>query len=279
MYHASPSLITTIINVIYLGTRTMSLIRIIFVFGFLAGAGFPMTAMASPQSSTPKHRTGVFTCLTNNNITNISPSRDPNWQDFAPNYNLRLQYVPDVVVVPANNGAADEISKALGCATQNGLSVQAMSGSHSYASYSLGGKNGSMVISLLNLQDVELDATTNIAKFGAGIRLGNLALALGRDLRALSHGTGADVGSGGHFTHGGYGYTSRAWGLAMDQIVALDVVTADGSLVHATEESAPDLYYVSPRSFSLPHQTTASAAAHPRGNPRPCAARRTLSAS
>lgn len=224
----------------------MALTHVLLALCFLAGAGLPGTAVASPQqSSAPLNRTGVFTCLSNNNITNIAPSSNPSWQDLAPNYNLRLQYVPDVVVVPTNNGAADEISRALGCATQNGLSVQAMSGSHSYASYSLGGKNGSMVISLLNLQDVELDATTNIAKFGAGIRLGNLALALGGHLRALSHGTGADVGSGGHFTHGGYGYTSRAWGLAMDQIVALDVVTADGSSVHATAESAPDLYYVS----------------------------------
>lgn len=120
-----------------------------------------------------------------------------------------------------------------------------MSGSHSYASYSLGGQNGSMIISLKDLQDVEVGTDSGIARVRAGIRLGNLELALNNFSRALSHGTGADVGIGGHFTHGGYGYTSRAWGLAQDQIVALNIVTADGSWVHATEVTAPELYYVS----------------------------------
>lgn len=53
------------------------------------------------------------------------------------------------------------------------------------------------------------------------------------------------VGIGGHFTHGGYGHDSRMWGLALDTIVGLDVVLANGSFVHATSTAYPEIYYVS----------------------------------
>jgi hypothetical protein len=61
--------------------------------------------------------------------------------------------------------------------------------------------------------------------------------------RALPHGTCPGVGIGGHATHGGYGYDSRLWGLALDTIVALDVVLANGTEVHASETEFPEIYF------------------------------------
>ena len=76
------------------------------------------------------------------------------------------------------------------------------------------------------------------------MRLGNLASGIyNQSKRALPHGTCPGVGIGGHFTHGGFGYSSRAWGLGLDTIVALDAVLADGSVVHATEQDYPQVYY------------------------------------
>ena len=87
-------------------------------------------------------------------------------------------------------------------------------------------------------------ASSGIAKVGGGVRLGNLATALyNNGKRATSHGTCPGVGIGGHFTHGGYGFSSRAWGLAMDNIVGLDVVLANGTAVHASSTTQSDLYY------------------------------------
>lgn len=85
---------------------------------------------------------------------------------------------------------------------------------------------------------------TGIAAVGGGVRLGNLAVAIyNQSQRALPHGSCPGVGVGGHFTHGGYGYASRNWGLALDTIVALDVVLANGSSIHATPTSYPQLYF------------------------------------
>lgn len=59
------------------------------------------------------------------------------------------------------------------------------------------------MIDLQKFQSVSLDSKTNIATFVAGLRLGNLELALRPTGRALPHGTCANVGAGGHFTIGG----------------------------------------------------------------------------
>jgi FAD binding domain/Berberine and berberine like len=136
-----------------------------------------------------------------------------------------------------------DISNAVICASNAGVKVQAKSGGHSYASFSTGGVNGIMMIDLENLQNVSIDAN-GVATVGGGLRLGNLATALyNQGQRALSHGTCPGVGIGGHFTHGGFGYSSRAWGLAMDQIVGLDVVLANGTYIHATSTAYSQIYW------------------------------------
>lgn len=102
-----------------------------------------------------------------------------------------------------------------------------------------------MVVDLESFQGIAVDAK-GIATVGAGVRLGNLALGIfNQAKRALPHGLCPGVGIGGHFTHGGYGYSARAWGLGLDSIVGLDVVLANGSFVHASTTAYPDIYYVS----------------------------------
>ncbi len=106
-----------------------------------------------------------------------------------------------------------------------------------------------MVIDLEGCQEVVLlpsqEGETVVVKVGAGARLGNIDLAIyDQQRRAFAHGTSPDVGAGGHFTHGGYGHSCRAWGLALDQIVAMDVVLADGTLVRASPEENENVYFV-----------------------------------
>ncbi|KAI0469657.1 hypothetical protein GGR56DRAFT_662312 [Xylariaceae sp. FL0804] len=177
-----------------------------------------------------QHLNIVFLLLAIAKVPFKSP-RDQDWARYSCTFNQRLPVVPALVVLPRH---ADQVCTAVAYAAQHSLKVQARSGGHSYASHSNGGSDGAMVIDLRHFQSVELDTKSGIAKVGGGIRLGNLALALYRlGKRALAHGTCPGVGIGGQFTHGGYGFSSRCWGLAMDQIVGLDVVMADGKLVHA----------------------------------------------
>ncbi|KAH6613036.1 hypothetical protein C7974DRAFT_444512 [Boeremia exigua] len=171
--------------------------------------------------------------------TSLNSSSD--WISLTTAYNLRLQYTPDAVALPTSH---QQVSDSVLCAATAGVKVKARSGGHSYGSFSLGGKNNSLVVDLRNFNNVSLDTSTGIATVGGGVRLGNLGLGIfeqGR--RALPHGTFPGVGIGGHYTHGGFGYSSRRWGLALDTIVAMDVVLADGRYIHVTRTANPDLYY------------------------------------
>ncbi|KAF4307564.1 putative glucooligosaccharide oxidase [Botryosphaeria dothidea] len=194
------------------------------------------TATSKPTSGASS---GLTDCLGEKDVP-IKLTSDADFSDLAKPYNVHIPYTPAVIVIPTT---VQHISDAVFCASKNGVKVQAKSGGHSYASYSSGGKDGSLIINLQKFQDVSLD-DKGIAKVGGGLRLGNLAQSIyDQGKRALSHGTCPGVGIGGHFTHGGYGYASRNWGLSMDQIVGLDVVLANGSAVHASETEYPDVYY------------------------------------
>lgn len=166
---------------------------------------------------------------------------DAEYNDLVEPYNNRLAYKPAVVVLPTTN---QHVQDAVVCASQAGLKVQPKSGGHSYASYSSGGKDGSMMISLQSFQNIQLNSGTGVATVGGGVRLGNLADGIyNQGSAALSHGTCPGVGIGGHFTHGGYSHTSRNWGLAMDQIIGADVVLADGRLIRASSSENTEIFW------------------------------------
>lgn len=169
----------------------------------------------------------------------------PRFHTHVSTYNLRVPVTPAAVIIPIS---LREIASAIVIAKQHGLKVQARSGGHSYASYSSGGVDGAVVIDLRRFEVVRYGIATPIITIGSGLRIGNLAKRLYENVGtkyALPHGTCAGVGVGGHFTHGGFGLFSRAWGLAMDRIRSMCVVTANGTWVEANRYTNQDLFYVS----------------------------------
>ncbi|KAK7739056.1 hypothetical protein SLS53_005954 [Cytospora paraplurivora] len=165
----------------------------------------------------------------------------PGFDKLARSYNRVFSYLPAVICVPKEE---TDVSNAILCARAHGVKVQAKGGGHSYAAYSSGGKDDSLILDMRSFSSVNLDTRTNIAVVGAGVRLGQLAADLfHHGGRAVPHGTIKNVGVAGHFSHGGYGYQSRAWGLALDTIVGLDVVLADGRRLHVAATEHPDLFY------------------------------------
>ncbi|PQE16954.1 glucooligosaccharide oxidase protein [Rutstroemia sp. NJR-2017a BBW] len=184
--------------------------------------------------------TSIQDCLTQHSVP-FQDSSSSTWSTLIQPYNLRLPYTPAIVTLPTTS---QHVSDSVTCAAAAGLKVQAKSGGHSYASFSTGGKDGSLIVNLQNFNSISVNAQTNIATVGGGVRLGNLALGLyNQGKRAVPHGTCPGVGIGGHFLHGGYGYASRLWGLALDTIVGLDVVLANGTQVHTTSTAYPELFY------------------------------------
>lgn len=100
---------------------------------------------------------------------------------------------------------------------------------------------------------IDLSALKNItyandhqqATVQTGNRLGDVGVGLWNNgRRALPHGTCPNVGSGGHTSYGGYGPFSRFGGLLLDRVVSAEVVLANGTVVTASKDSHPDLFWV-----------------------------------
>jgi len=81
-------------------------------------------------------------------------SNSPNWTSYKTPHNLRLVYEPAVITIPETS---QDVSASVKCAVEARLKVQPKGGGHSYASYSSGGRDGSLIVDMENFDLVELD--------------------------------------------------------------------------------------------------------------------------
>ncbi|KAH7466832.1 hypothetical protein FOMA001_g16572 [Fusarium oxysporum f. sp. matthiolae] len=161
---------------------------------------------------------------------------------WASPFNLGRIVLPAAVVRPSTD---EQVSGFVQCAADSNVKVQARSGGHSYANYGAGGYNGSLSVDLINYRYVTLNETTWLTTIGGGSLLGDIDDLLDNQKgnRAFPHGVCPGVGIGGHATIGGLGPSSRMWGATLDHVVEAKVVTANGTIVTASEAKYPDLFF------------------------------------
>jgi FAD/FMN-containing dehydrogenase len=99
------------------------------------------------------------------------------------------------------------------------------------------------VIDLSELKSLEIDADGGTAWVGTGLTAGEYTIATGERGLATGLGDTGSVGIGGITLAGGIGFLLRKYGLTIDDLLAAEVVTADGEVVTASEESEPDLFW------------------------------------
>ncbi|WP_348535004.1 FAD-binding oxidoreductase [Pseudolysinimonas kribbensis] len=101
-----------------------------------------------------------------------------------------------------------------------------------------------IVIDLAELRDVEiLDESGGIVRVGGGATWGDVVDVLQPRGLAISAGDTKSVGVGGLTLSGGIGWKVRRYGLALDSLLAVEIVTADGRLVRADTAELPDLFW------------------------------------
>ena len=104
--------------------------------------------------------------------------------------------------------------------------------------------DGEVVVDMKNFQQFAMDPVAHHAVVGAGTLLGDVTDRLkNHGNRAMAHGTCPQVGSGGHFTIGGLGPTSRQWGSSLDHILEAEVVLANSSVVRASDAINQDVFF------------------------------------
>jgi len=167
----------------------------------------------------------------------ITPE-DAGYDDGRRLWNAIHDRRPAVIARPSS---AEEVATAVRFAREHDLEITVRSGGHSAAG--LGGANGGLLVDMSAIRGVEADPRTRTARANGGALLGEL------DVAAQAHGLVCPTGVVGHTgvagltLGGGVGRLQRHFGLTIDNLTAVELVTADGRLVRATDTEAPELFW------------------------------------
>lgn len=137
-------------------------------------------------------------------------------------------------------GAADVV-RSVQFARAHALLVSVRGGGHSLSGQSV--SDGGLMIDLAPMRAVRVDTDRRLARASGGALLGDLdheTLPLGL---VTPTGTVSHTGAGGLTLGGGFGRLGRRYGLTCDQLNSVDIVTADGRLLMASETENPDLFW------------------------------------
>jgi len=145
---------------------------------------------------------------------------------------------PAVIVRPAD---ADEVAQVVALARDTGMELAVRSGGHSGAGHSV--SDGGIVLDLSAMRALDVDAGRRTAWAQTGLTAGEYSVAAGAYGLATGFGDTGSVGIGGITLGGGMGYLVRKYGLTIDDLLAAEVVTADGRLLRTDAETHPDLFW------------------------------------
>src|SRR5688572_13393432 len=136
---------------------------------------------------------------------------------------------------------AGDVTRVVYLARETGLELAIRSGGHSTAGHSV--SDGGIVLDLSNMRDLQIDVEQRTAWAETGLTAGEYTTAAGAHGLATGFGDTGSVGIGGLTLGGGVGYLVRKYGLTIDDLLAAEVVTADGQLLRVDNESHPDLFW------------------------------------
>jgi FAD/FMN-containing dehydrogenase len=153
-------------------------------------------------------------------------------------WNLDRQGTPIAVVQAADAG---DVATAIGFACRSDIDIAVRSGGHSLAGHSTG--DGVLVIDMRGMRGLHVDLADGIVWAGAGLTAGEVTTALAEHGMAVPFGDTGTVGIAGLTLGGGIGWLARKHGLAIDSLVAVEIVTPDGEVRMASETEHPDLFW------------------------------------
>ncbi len=146
----------------------------------------------------------------------------------------RPRYVAEAITI-------DDVVAALAFARENDLPIAVRAGGHSVAGLSL--VEDGVVIDLRGMGDIEVDPQRRIARVGGGATWAAVDRATQAHGLAATGGRVSTTGVAGLTLGGGSGWLERKHGLAADNLVAAELVTADGRIVRASEDENPELLW------------------------------------
>lgn len=164
---------------------------------------------------------------------------DLNYNIDRIDYNTRNLYAPAALVFCQS---VEDVRNAVNCVREQGIPFRVRSGGHSYEEFSL--MDDGLIIDISGLTSVRIDDATATAHVGAGLSQQALWKRLGDTQKyAYPLGTMGGVGIAGVLQGGGIGMLTRAFGLALDRVTHIQLVTAAGDIVEANANTHADLFW------------------------------------
>ena len=163
---------------------------------------------------------------------------DPGYEDARRVWNGSISRFPALIARCA--GVADVIT-AVRFARDTGLLVAVRGGGHSFPGLSV--CDGGLLIDLSPMKGIRVDPEARTVTAQAGVLLGELDRETQAFGLAVPSGIVTHTGLSGLTLGGGINWVMRKYGLTIDQLLSVDLITADGEFVKASASENPDLFW------------------------------------
>ncbi|MFJ1868678.1 FAD-binding protein [Streptomyces sp. NPDC088097] len=163
---------------------------------------------------------------------------DPGYDDARTVFNSLVDRRPAVI---ARCRSESDVVTAVRFARRLDLPIAVRGGGHSVAGSALG--DGALVVDLRLMNEVTVHPAAKAVRVGGGATMSDMDRACQPYALATTGGRASTTGVGGFVLGGGSGWLDRKFGLAVDNLIGADVVTAEGNCVSTTSEDEPDLFW------------------------------------
>jgi FAD/FMN-containing dehydrogenase len=163
---------------------------------------------------------------------------EPRYDEARQIWNAMIDRRPALIVQCAE---ADDVAPAIAFARKNKLEISIRGGGHNIAGNAL--CDGALTIDFSNMKNVRVDAAKKRAYVEPGATLADLDQATQVHGLATPVGINSTTGIAGLTLGGGFGWLTRKYGMTIDNLVSVDMITADGKKIRASEKENSDLFW------------------------------------
>jgi len=163
---------------------------------------------------------------------------EADYDDARRVFNAMIDRKPAAI---ARCARTEDVVEAVRFARRTGLPLTVRGGGHGVAGNCV--RDGALMIDLSGMTSIEVDPVARIARVQGGVRLGQFITTTEQYGLVSPTGTVSDTGIAGLTLGAGFGYLCGKFGLAIDNLVGAEVVTAEGQVLHASVDSHPDLFW------------------------------------
>jgi FAD/FMN-containing dehydrogenase len=168
----------------------------------------------------------------------VLTAADHGYDEARTIWNAMVDRRPAIIARCANT---DDVAASVKVAQKHDLQVSVRCGGHGVTGKAL--VDGGLTIDLTRMRAVDVDTSRSVAKVQGGCLLGDVDAATAPYGRIVPAGIVSETGVGGLALGGGIGWFSRKHALTCDNFVSLELVTASGEVLRASEKEHPDLFW------------------------------------